>query len=47
LEQAPGARFGGTGGGLLHIVVHAFDLLDVDHLKQIRSQFHLLNIAAF
>lgn len=37
---------GGTGGGLLHIVVHALDFIDVGYLKQIRSQFQLLNIAA-
>jgi hypothetical protein len=46
-EQAPGARVGGTGGGLLHIVVQALDYIDVDHLKKIRSKFQLLNIAAF
>ena len=41
-----GARFGGAGGGLVHIVVHAPDSIDVDHLKKIRSKFQLLNIAA-
>lgn len=38
--------FGGAGGGLVHIVVHAVDFIDVGYLKQIRSQFQLLNIAA-
>ena len=40
-----GRSIWGTGGGLVHIVVHVFDFLYVDHLKKIRSKFQLLNIA--
>ena len=42
----PGRSIGGAGGGLVHIVVHAPDFIDVDHLKEIRSKFQLLNVTA-